>query len=475
MSVAGRVPPNDLDAEAAVLSAMLLEKSAVDRVVANLKPEQFYSEANRRIYEAAFELHAKSQPVDVVQVAGFLRDRDRLAQVGGNAYLAQIVDSVPSIANVEIYAARVKEKWRLRQMIQECQRIVAEGYGEVTDVQAFIDAAEQAIYQIAHQPQQTKMSHIRPVVADSFERARDLAQRGERITGIATGFERLDAKLAGLHDCELTIVAGRPGMGKTSFVMNVAVNVAAPSVDKQLDMTRRARPEMGVAVFSLEMPKEQLADRMTCSEGRVDLGKKRQGFLQQRDWDNLVQASNFLVELPIWIDDPATLSVLEIRAKVRELQVEFNREPTATHPGRRIGLVVIDYLQLMKGTDFARSREEEIAEISRDLKRLAKEMRLHVVALAQLNRELERRGGQKRPQLSDLRESGALEQDADNVIFIYRDEYYDPDSEDRGIAELIVAKQRNGPTGTVKTRFESAYTRFDNLAPGEYDTEQQAM
>jgi replicative DNA helicase len=488
ISAQGRVPPHDLDAEAAVLSAVLLEREALDKVLETLKPEHFYAESNRRIYEAALELSTKGVPIDIVSVAGALRDHERLAQVGGGAYLAQLVDSVPSVAHVETYARRVREKWRVRQLIATCQRVAAEGYGDVGEVQQFVDGAEQAIYEIARTPEATSVQRIEPIIRSVFEQITELARRGERITGVPTGFERLDAKTAGLHDGELTIVAARPGMGKTSFVLNIAVNVASPKAlvttgsDAGLDDLdageAREEPGLGVAVFSLEMPREQLASRMVCAEGRVEVGKMRQGFLQDKDWNNLTQAASFLYRLPIWIDDTPSLNVLELRAKVRRLQAEYNRQGpdpgreggAGALPARRIGLVIVDYLQLMSGNMYTSSREQEISEISRGLKRLAKELRVPVIALSQLNRAVETRGSKdRRPQLSDLRESGAIEQDADNIIFIYRDDYYEADSEQRGIAELLVAKQRNGPTGKVKVRFEAAFTRFDNLAPDMYD------
>jgi replicative DNA helicase len=473
--VAGRIPPHDLDAEAAVLSAILLERDALDKVLELLRPEHFYSDANRRVYEVAVELSSQGTPIDVVSVAGMLRDRERLAQVGGSAYLAQLVDAVPSVAHIETYARMVREKWRVRQLIATCQRVAAEGYGDVGEVQQFIDGAEQAVYEIARTPEASSVQRIEPIIRSVFEQITELARRGERITGVPTGFERLDAKTAGLHDGELTIVAARPGMGKTSFVLNVAVNVASPKTvsDAGLDdagSAAREEPGMGVAVFSLEMPREQLASRMVCSEGRVDVGKMRQGFLQDRDWNSLTQAASFLYRLPIWIDDTPSLGVLELRAKVRRLQAEYNRPTPEGGLGQRIGLIIVDYLQLMSGSQYTASREQEISEISRGLKRLSKELRVPVIALSQLNRAVETRGSKdKRPQLSDLRESGAIEQDADNIIFIFRDDYYEADSEQRGIAELIIAKQRNGPTGKVKVRFESAYTRFDNLAADAND------
>ncbi|WP_437568505.1 replicative DNA helicase [Sorangium sp. So ce542] len=474
--VAGRVPPHDLDAEAAVLSAILLHRDALDRVLEILKAEHFYSEANSRIYEAAQELASGGTPIDIVSVASWLRDRERLAQVGGAAYLAQLADATPAVAHVGAHARVVYEKWRVRQLIATCQRVAAEGYGDVGVVQQFIDGAEQAVYQLARTPQGTSTQPIAQVLKAAFEQITAAAERGDRITGISTGFEKLDAKTAGLHDGDLSIVAARPGMGKTSFVLNLAVNVASPRTvsspgpDQAGHGIERHEPGFGAAVFSLEMPREQLATRMVCSEGRVDVGKLRQGFLQPDDWRRLTEAASFLSTLPIWIDDTPAISLLELRAKVRRIQAEYDRPPSDGNSGRRVGLVVIDYLQLMKGRDGVSSREQEISEISRGLKQLAKELKVAVIALSQLNRAVETRTTKdKRPQLSDLRESGAIEQDADNIIFIYRDEYYNPETTNhKGIAELIVAKQRNGPTGKVLTRFTSSCTRFDNLAPGDY-------
>ena len=452
-----------------MLSAILVEADALDRVLEILQPEHFYLEAHRRIYDACVALARASKPVDLITVAGWLRDREQLQQVGGAPYLAQISDTVPSVAHVQSYARIVREKWRVRQLIAICQRIAAEGYGDVGEVQQFVDGAEQSIYEIARTPESSTVHRIKPIIRSVFEQIQEHMRRGERITGTPTGFERLDGQMAGLHPGELTIVAARPGMGKTSFVLNVAVNVAAPrTVQDEADPAGvREVPGFGVAVFSLEMPREQLVSRMICSEARVDVGKLRQGFLADRDWGALTQAASFLNPLPLWIDDTPALGVLELRAKVRRLQAECGRGDVGCE---KIGLVVVDYLQLMRGSPNAQSREQEISEISRGLKQLSKELMVPVVALSQLNRQVETRAGKdKRPQLSDLRESGAIEQDADNILFIYRDDYYNrEESEVKGLAELIIAKQRNGPTGKVKVRFDAAYTRFDNLAPGEY-------
>ncbi len=471
-SVAGRVPPHDLDAEAAVLSAVMIDSLSLDKVLEFLKPEHFYSEAHRRIFEACMELKREGKPVDVVQVGTWLKDRERIAQVGGMGYLTEVLNAAPAVANVAAYGYTIREKARVRQLIAICQRVAAEGYIDYGEAQTFIDGAEQAIYEIARTPESSSVELLRVVMRRAFAQLQEAASRGDRITGMATGFTRYDELTAGLHDGDLTIVAARPGMGKTSFVLNVAANVAQPRGRELTNdpNTRWEDPGHGVVVFSLEMPREQLANRMICSEGRVDVGKVRRGFLSQQDWGKLTQAASLLGSLPIWIDDSPALSILELRAKVRRLQAEYDQPGKDGRPGKRIGVVIIDYLQLMRGRENAASREQEISEISRGLKGLAKELKLSVIALSQLNRQVETRSEKsKRPQLSDLRESGAIEQDADNICFIYRDDYYNKEaSTEPNVAELIVAKQRNGPTGTAKVRFDKEYTRFDNLAPGEY-------
>ncbi len=470
--IEGRVPPHDLDAEAAVLSAVMLDPSALDKILEFLKPDHFYSEAHRRIFEACVELRTVGQPVDVVQVGTWLKNRDRIAQIGGMGYLSEILNAAPAVSNVAAYGRTIHEKFRVRQLIATCQRVSAEGYLDYGEAQAFIDNAEQSIYQLARTPESSSVERLLDVMKKSFKALTEAMQRGDRITGTATGFERYDRLTAGLHPGDLSIVAARPGMGKTSFVLNVATNVASPKGrESATDPTQRWEDQgVGVAVFSLEMPREQIANRMVCSEGKVDVGKLRQGFLSPQDWSRLTQAASYLGSLPIWIDDTPSLSILELRAKVRRLQAEYDRVDDTGKKVRKIGLVVVDYLQLMKGRDGVQSREQEISEISRGLKGLAKELYLPVIALSQLNRAVETRSEKsKRPQLSDLRESGAIEQDADNIIFIYRDEYYNKEATtEPNVAELIIAKQRNGPTGTAKVRFDREYTRFDNLAEGEY-------
>jgi replicative DNA helicase len=474
--VGGRVPPSDLDAEGAVLSAALLSPDAFDQVQEFLRPEHFYAERHRRIFEAVCELHAGGQPVDIAIVASWLRDRGRLEQVGGTPYLAELVDATPAVAHVAAHARIIHEKWRLRQLIATCQRYAAEGFGDCGEVQGFIDQAEQAIFDIARIPQGSSIVPVRDAIESAFRILTEAAQRGGRVTGIETGFTDLDRRTSGLHDGDLYIVAGRPGMGKTAFVLNMAVNIAKPRrialapPDDPYAEASVEEPGFGVGFFSLEMPREQLASRLLSSEARVDGSHIRSGSLRAEDWNRLTQAAAQLGRLPVFIDDTPALTLLDLRAKVRRLQAELKRAEGTHAPAQRLGLVVIDYLQLMQGRRDAGSREQEISELSRGLKQLAKEMSVPVLALSQLNRGVETRATKdKRPQLSDLRESGAIEQDADTIVFIYRDDYYFRDSPDKGVAEIIVAKQRNGPTGTIKTKFSPEYVRFDNLARGEYD------
>jgi replicative DNA helicase len=441
-----------------------------------LRAEHFYSDANRRIYDAIVDLQSKSRPVDVVSVATWLRDREQLQQIGGTPYLAQLTDAIPAVAHVGTHARVVREKWRVRQLIGTCQRFAAEGYGTVGDTQEFIDLAEQAIFDIARVPESTAVRPVQEAIHGAFEILVAASKRGGGITGVPTGFDRLDRKCAGLHKGDLYIVAGRPGMGKTSFVLNLAVNVASPrrmptnNPNDPLGSGDVEQPGWGVGFFSLEMPREQLASRLLAGEARVDVSSLRSGRIQPEEWNKLTDAAARVGRLPLWLDDTPALNLLDLRGKIRRLKADITRKTGDGPQAQDLGLVVIDYLQLMQGRRDAASREQEISELSRGLKQLAKEMAVPVIALSQLNRSVETRTTKdKRPQLSDLRESGAIEQDADTIIFIYRDEYYFPESPDRGVAEVIIAKQRNGPTGTVKVRFTPEYTRFDNLATEDYE------
>jgi replicative DNA helicase len=478
----GRPPPHDLDAEAAVLSAILLSADALDRVAEALQPEHFYSDANGKIYEAALTLAAEGTPIDAVTIASWLRAREQLGRVGGPTYIAQLADATPAVANIGAHAHVVSEKWRLRRVIATCQRVAAEGYGDVGEVQSFIDGAEQSLYQLAHSDQGRSVDPLSALLRDAFRQVVEAADRGERLSGIATGYTRLDEMMSGLHPGDFTVVAGRPGMGKSAFALNVAAQVASPRRVPIPDVRQPGSyrevdaPGLGVVVFSLEMPREQLALRTACSEGAVDLGRIRAGSMRSDDWTKLSEACRFLSKIPVWIDDTPAIGLLELRAKVRRIQAEYNRPATSEQPERKVGVVIIDYLQLMSGSPYAANREQEIAEISRGLKRLAKELGVAVVALSQLNRSVETRSMKdKRPQLSDLRESGSLEQDSDNVIFIYRDDYYHPTTSSmQGLAEIIVAKQRNGPTGKVFLRFFASCTRFANPSPSDVLPEDDA-
>jgi replicative DNA helicase len=432
-------------------------------VIDLLKPPHFYSDANALIYQAVLGLTEMGASVNVMSVCQWLEDRERLREAGGKSYV-QLVKNTLYVLKVREQAQRVVDLWTRRQIIALCQRIAAEGYGDIGEQRVWVDGLEQSLFELARDGSPSTMERLSPLLTTVFRQVQDAANRGSRISGRSTGYERLDAKTAGLHDGDLMIIAGRPGMAKTSLALNLAVNVASPADD-----SGALSPGAGVAIFSLEMPREQLATRMVCSEARVDLGKLRQGYLQAEDWRQLTEASSFLHTLPVWIDDAPAPTVLELRAKIRRIQAEYDRPAAEGQTARRVGLVIVDYIQLMKGRDGVQSREQEVSEISRGLKQLAKELRVPVVALAQLNRAVETRTTKdKRPQLSDLRESGSLEQDADTVIMLYRDEYYNEDSNAKGIAELLIRKQRNGPTGTVLLRFSAACTRFDNLAAGDY-------
>lgn len=457
-----------------MLSAVLTEAKAFDMVVEVLPTaEPFYVDANRRIYAVAIELNQKGQPVDIQTVASLLRDRDQLQAIGGLAYMARLVDATPAVAHVAAHAQIVLDKYRVRQVIEASQMTAAEGYMDYGDAKEFVDRAEARIYEIAREHTRSTDSQIYDVIKNSFVLYEKTMLRGGAITGVPTGFKDLDEMTSGMHDGELIIVAGRPGSGKTSIVLNMAVNLTT-RVAKQSDdggELGNDDPLYGAMIFSLEMPENQIGDRILCSEARIDSQLYRKGRVGGEKWDTMVEAANRLSALPIWIDDTPGISLLEMRAKIRRRQAAFNRKGPDGQFTQRIGLIAVDYLQLMtadRSKNFG-NREQEVSSISNGLKRMAKELHVPIVALAQLSRSVETRGGKhKRPLLSDLRESGGLEQDADVVEFIYRPEYY-PDFKDdpkfKGVAEVIVAKQRNGPTGTVALKFTDYCTRFDNRDP----------
>ena len=443
----GRVPPHDLDAEAAVLSAVLLDADAFDRVQETLAPEHFYADANRRVYEAVLDLKSSiGQPVDIVSVATWLRDRNRLAQVGGTPYLAQLADATPAVAHVENHARIIKEKWRTRQLIATCQHVAAQGYAGVENVQEFIDAAEQAVFDIARVPSTSSVVSAKDAIHQAFDILTETARRGGGVTGIETGFTGLDRLCSGLHRGDLYVVAARPGMGKTAFVLNLAVNIAEyAAIEKNVP----------AAIFTMEMSSEQMTLRMISSLGRVSASHLRTGQFNDEDWSRIDSAVSMMSGASIFIDDSGALTPTEVRARARRLKREHN-----------LGLIVVDYLQLMQVAGTVENRATEISEISRSLKALAKELDVPVIALSQLSRAVEQRND-RRPLMSDLRESGAIEQDADVILFIYREEVYAPDKEEaKGRAEVIIGKQRNGPIGTVSLTFLGRFTRFANAIDG---------
>lgn len=443
----GRVPPHSLDAERAVLGGIMLENNALNSATQILSPEDFYSRANATIFEGMVELFRRSMPVDLVTLRAWLVDRGALQKGGGDEHLLSLTETIPTVENIEHHAIIVRDKAVVRRLITRCHEIAAKGYGDYGPVEEFVDEAEKQIFDVAKQSARAPYEHIKDVVIRTFEQVTTAAERKEKITGMPTGFTKLDKMTAGLKGGELIIVAGRPGMGKTAFALNVALNACAA----------RDSP---VAVFSLEMAKEELARRLLCSEARVDGGRMRTGMLSREDWTRLTSAAGTLTNLGLYIDDTPALSITELRGKARRLKSEHG-----------LGLIVIDYLQLMRAGSKVESREKEISEISRSLKGLAKELSIPVMALSQLNRGVETRSGKdKRPQMSDLRESGAIEQDADVIMFIYREEFYNRDDPElRGMAEVIIGKQRAGPVGIVKCRFFHEYTRFENLVDEDYD------
>ncbi|MCM8761014.1 MAG: replicative DNA helicase [Candidatus Omnitrophica bacterium] len=433
-----RVPPQSIDAEMAVLGAMLIDREVIPEAIETLNADFFYKEAHRKIYSAIIKLFDENKGIDLVTVIEQLKKTGSLDEVGGPAYITSLASSVPTSANFIHYAKIVKEKMILRTLISTATKIVTDCYDASHDVDGLVDKAEQMIFDVTSKKIETRFSPLREVIKNSIETIDSLYQRKEHITGIGTGYRDLDIKTAGLQKSDLIVVAGRPSMGKSAFASCIAEHAAV--VEK-----------IPVAFFSLEMSKEQLVQRMLCSHARVDAHKVRTGFLSQADWPRLVNAAGKLSEAPIYIDDTPGISVLELRAKARRMKAQFD-----------IKLIILDYLQLMQGPAGCDSRQQEISEISRSLKALAREINVPLIAISQLSRAVEQRSDH-RPQLSDLRESGAIEQDADLVILLLREEYYNPTDENKGIAEVIIAKQRNGPTGSINLAFLGEYMRFENL------------
>jgi len=441
-----KLPPQNIEAEQSVLGGILIENDAINKVMEILTPEDFYRDAHRKIYNALINLSVRDEPADLITLTNELRKIDQLDAAGGASYIASLIDSVPTAANIEYYAKIVKEKSILRQLIQTSTDIITESYQDRSDVESFLDEAERSIFQISENRVRPSFYPIRDIVKQSFKTLERLYEKKELVTGVPSGFKELDQMTAGFQPSDLIIVAGRPSMGKTAFCLNV---VQYAAIEKKTP----------VAVFSLEMSKEQLVIRLLCSEAHVEGTRLRTGFLSEGDWPRLTIAAGNLSEAPIFIDDTAALSVLELRAKARRLKAD-----------QGLGMLIIDYLQLMKGRTRAESRQQEISEISRSLKAVAKELNIPVIAVSQLSRRTEERTGM-RPQLSDLRESGAIEQDADLILFLYRDEVYNrsEDNPNRGKAEMIIGKQRNGPTGKIELAFLSKFTTFKDLYKGEVE------
>ena len=435
-----RKMPHDADAEQAVLSSILMDKDAAAEAFEILKAEDFYSPENKAVYEAAFQLYTKGEPIDVVTVKNQLEENGVFAEIGGVETLANIAAAVGSSVNVKSYAKIVEEKSVLRRLIKLSGDISETSYKANDDINSILDKAEKGIFDVMQNRNTDSFASIMDVAFDAFSNIEKIYNSSEKITGISTGFTDFDNKTAGLQKSDLILIAARPSMGKTAFVLNVAQHAAL-------------KENVPVAIFSLEMSKEQLVKRMLCAEALVDAQKVRTGELNNDDWNKLVEGMGRLSEAPIYIDDTPGITAMDIRAKCRRLKLE-----------KGLGLVVIDYLQLMSGSGRSDSRQQEISEISRSLKAVAREIEAPVIALSQLSRACEARSDH-RPMLSDLRESGAIEQDADLVAFLYRDEYYFPEkTEKKNMAELIIAKQRNGPTGTVNLTWLGQYTKFANMA-----------
>ncbi len=436
-----RLPPQNIEAEQCVLGSILLQQGALGNSLEILEPQDFYKDSHKIIYEGMVALFNKNEPQDLITLTSILNDSNKLEEAGGPSYLASLTDIVPVASNITYYANIVREKSVLRKLIQTTTEIAGRCYEEQDDIDGLMDEVEQTIFDISSAKSSQSFYPLKSIITDTFKAVEKLFERKELITGVPTGFDDLDKMTAGFQSSDLIILAGRPSMGKTALAMNIAQNTAIMN-------------KTPVGVFSLEMSKEQLGMRMLCSVSRVDSHRLRTGFLKDQDWPKLTRAAGILSEAPIYIDDTPAISVLEMRAKARRMKMEHG-----------LALVVVDYLQLMRGRGSMERREQEISDISRSLKAMSKELNVPVIALSQLNRSLENRPN-KRPQLSDLRESGAIEQDADLICFIYRDEIYNKseDNPKRGIAEVIIGKQRNGPTGTIELAFLDRFTSFENLA-----------
>lgn len=434
-----KLPPQNLDAEMAVLGSMLLDEEAISVSIEALDRESFYKDHHKKIFEAITDLFNSNKPVDLITLTNELKRKEILDEVGGASYLTALANSVPTAANISHYVSIVREKSILRHLIASGTKIVTMCYEHDGNVNEIVDQSEQLIFEISNRRVSGTYIPVKEIIKQSMESIDKLYQKKQHVTGIPSGFIEFDTKTAGLQPSDLIIVAGRPSMGKSALALCMAEYASV--IEK-----------IPTAVFSLEMSKEQLVQRLLCSHAKIDAHKVRTGFLSPSDWPKLTAAAGKLSEAPLYIDDSPGISVMELRAKARRLKAHHD-----------IKLVILDYMQLMRGAAGVENRQQEISDISRSLKALARELNVPLIAISQLSRAVESRNDHK-PQLSDLRESGAIEQDADVVVLIMREEYYNPTPDNQGIAEIIIAKQRNGPVGSVKLAFLKEYTRFENLA-----------
>ena len=434
-----KVPPQNIEAEMAVLGSMLLDEDAISVASERLESSFFYKYSHQKIFEAILDLYNVNKAVDLITLTDMLKKNGALDEIGGASFLTSLANAVPTSANINHYVSIVKQKSILRTLITNATKIVSMCYESEGNIDEIVDNAEKFIFEVSDRKTQGTYLQIKEIVKDSIEAIDKLYQNKQHVTGVPSGFIDFDIKTAGLQPSDLIIIAGRPSMGKSAFALGIAEHAGV--IEK-----------IPTAVFSLEMSKEQLVQRMLCSHARVDAHKVRTGYLATSDWPRLTAAAGKLSESPIYIDDSPAISVMELRAKARRLKAHHD-----------IKLIILDYMQLMRGSSGMENRQQEISEISRSLKALARELSVPVVAISQLSRAVESRTDH-RPQLSDLRESGAIEQDADVVVLILREEAYNPTPENQGIAEAIIAKQRNGPVGTVRLAFIKEYTRFENIA-----------
>lgn len=442
MSNTERIPPHNIDAEKSVLGSIILDKNALIEVLETLKSDDFYSQMHKEIYEAIIELYRRNEPVDILTLAEVLKKRKTLEMVGGRAYLGHLSTSVPSTSNVEYYAKIVEEKAVLRRLIDASSQVMEKGYQEKTEANEVLDFAEKSVFEISQKRQKKGFSIIKDVLWENLKKIDEASKMDGNMTGLTTGFIDLNARTSGLQKSDLVMIAARPSMGKTAFALNIAQNAACMG-------------KGSVALFSLEMSKEQLVQRLLSAEAMVEIQKIRTGGLDTKEWEKIYMAIDVLSKANIFIDDTPGITSLEMKNKCRRLKSE-----------KGLDLIIIDYLQLMSADGKSESRQQEISAISRSLKHLAREMDCPVIALSQLSRAPEMRADH-RPILSDLRESGSIEQDADIVMFLYRDEYYNPETTEKpNIAEVIIAKQRNGPTGTVELTWLGKFTKFANSYKG---------